>query len=242
MSVIEHLEELRYRLVISVLAIVAGAVIAYFLYNRLLDFLLHPLTESGEIGDLRVVDDKGNPQVYVPGVTTAFYLRIKLSGYAGFVFALPVVLYQLWRFITPGLHPREKRYAVPFVGSALILFGVGTFLAFLFLPLGLRFLLEFVPPAQPLIHLTEYLNFTIFMILAFGLAFQFPLALVFLGMIGVLPASALAKRRRMAFVLAFIVSALITPSGDPLTQSILAGAMYLLYEISILVIRFVLKR
>lgn len=244
MTVVEHLDELRYRLIVSVIAIAVGAVVAYALYQPLLDFLLHPLVEGGgKIGEVKVIDpETGKPLVYVPGVATAFFLRLRISGFAGLAFALPVVLYQLWRFVTPGLHPREKRYAIPFVVCAIGLFALGTFLAFQVLPAGLQFLLSFVPPAEPLIQLTEYINFTIFAILGFGIAFQFPLLLIFLGMIDVLPSRTLASKRRMAVLLCFVVGALATPGGDPVTQSVLAAALYVLYEISILVIRFVLKR
>lgn len=236
MTVIEHLTELRYRLIVSLTAIVVGGIVAYALYDPILELLLSPLDDSGSIGGVEV------DEVYVPGITTAFFLRMKVSAYMGLVFALPVTLYQFWRFITPGLHPREKRFAIPFVASALVLFGIGAWIAFAMMPVSIKFLLGFVGPAEPLIQLTEYLNFVIYMTMGFGLSFEFPLVLVFLGMLGVLPSSALTKRRRVAFLLAFLVAALATPSGDPLSQTILAVPLYILYEVSILVIRYGLKR
>ena len=242
MPVVEHLEELRYRLLVSVFAVLVGSVVAYTFYEPLLDFLLHPLSDAARDGEIKVLDENGDPLLFVGGVSTAFFLRIKISAFAGLAFALPVVMFQLWRFITPGLQPTEKRYAIPFVASALGLFALGGFVAFKVLPVGLEFLLGFVPPAQPLIQLTEYINFTIFAILGFGLSFEFPLVLVFLGLAGLLSSRTLARKRGLAFLLAFVVAALATPSGDPLTQTALAVPLYILYEVSILIIRFVLKR
>jgi sec-independent protein translocase protein TatC len=241
MSVVEHLEELRFRLIVSIVAVVAGAIVAYTFYEPLLDFLLHPLDSAGRVGEVQVVDEEGL-DVFVGGIATAFVLRLKVSAFAGLIFALPVVLFQLWRFITPGLQPREKRYSIPFVLSGLGLFALGGYVAFSILPVGIQFLLSFVPPAEPLIQLPEYLSFVMFTVLGFGLTFQFPLVLVFLGGAGIVSSAALRKRRRMAILLAFIASAIATPSGDPLSQTAMAVPLYILYEASIAIIRFVMKR
>jgi len=236
MSVIEHLDELRFRLIVSIAAVVGGSIVAYILYPSILGILRAPLDEAGRIGDVTVTD------LYLPGITTGFVLRIKVSAFAGIVFGLPVVLFQLWRFVTPGLEPQEKRYAIPFVASAVGLFALGAFVAFQIMPVGIEFLLGFVEPAKPLIQLPEYLNFVILMILAFGISFEFPLLLVFLALAGVITSRTLATRRRLAVLMAFIVAAVATPSGDPLSQTVMALPLYILYEASILVIRFVLKR
>jgi sec-independent protein translocase protein TatC len=236
MSVIEHLEELRFRIIASMAAVVLGAIIAYVLYEPILDFLLGPIDSAGRIGEVKVEN------VYVSGIATGFLLRIKVSAFAGLIFGLPVVLFQLWRFITPGLESREKRYAIPFVASALALFALGAFIAFRILPVGIQFLLSFTEPAEPLIQLPEYLNFVILMVLAFGISFEFPLVLVFLALAGLLSSRTLAGRRRIAVLMAFVVAAVATPGGDPLSQTAMAVPLYILYEASILVIRFVLKR
>jgi sec-independent protein translocase protein TatC len=237
MTVIQHLEEFRYRLIVSLLAVLVGTILAYIFYIPILNLLKHPLDEGGRIGDVRVDD------LFVTGITTAFVLRVKISFFAGVVIALPVTLYQLWRFITPGLESREKRFAVPFVLSSLALFALGPWFAFLILPTGIRFLLSFAgPPLTPLIHLSEYLSFVTLMILAFGITFEFPLVLVFLGMVGIVRSERLRSWRRYAFFISFVVAAVATPSQDPFSMLIMAGPLYVLYEISILVIRFALKR
>lgn len=236
MTVIEHLEELRYRLIVSIAAVVVGSVVAYVSYRPLLDLLLAPLDAAGRIGGVQVEN------VYVGGIATGFTLRLKISAFAGLVFALPVVLFQVWRFITPGLEPRERKYSIPFVLSALALFGLGAWFAFMLMPVGIKFLLGFVEPAQPLIQLSEYLNFVILMVLSFGISFEFPLVLVFLGAAGIVSSRALASKRRIAVFVAFLVAAIATPSADPLSQTMLAVPLYILYELSILVVRFVLKR
>lgn len=239
MSIIDHLEELRRRLIISAAAYVTAAVVAFIFYEPILDLLKLPLDQGGKIGEF-VVED-----VFVTGIATAFVLRVKVSLFAGLVLALPVLLYQLWRFITPGLEQNEKRYALPFVASSMVLFAIGTWFAFLILPTGIRFLLGFTSPEQgvkPLILLGEYLSFVNFTILAFGVTFEFPLLLIFLALAGVLTSRALAGARRIAIVVIVVVAAIATPSQDPVSQIVLALPLYLLYEISILVIRFALKR
>ncbi len=150
---------------------------------------------------------------------------------------------KLWRFITPGLAPREKRYAVPFVGSSLVLFALGTYFAFLILPTGIKFLLSFASgPLKPLIFVDQYLSFLMFMILAFGISFEFPLVLVFLAGVGIISSRQLREKRRHAIFLAFVVGAVATPSQDPYSMTAMAVPLYILYEISILVVRFALKK
>ena len=181
--------------------------------------------------------------VMCTAIVTAFVVRIKVSFFVGFIGALPVLLFQFWRFITPGLEPREKRYAIPFVGASLGLFALGTLFAFLVLPTGIRFLLTFASsPLEPLIRIDEYLSFLMFMILAFGVSFEFPLVLVFLAGVGIMPSARLRKYRRHAVMGAAIVGAVATPSQDPYSMVVMAVPLYILYEISILVIRYAMKK
>jgi len=238
MSLVEHLEELRYRLFVCIGAYVVLAVVAYFLYKPILNFMLHPLHHSGTVGHIKGSD----LQVYLGGIATGFILRVKTSAFAGLIFALPVILYQLWRFVTPGLEPRERKFALPFVLSAVGLFVLGGYIAFLILPLGIHWLLGFVAPAQPLIQLTEYMSFVFLLILAFGISFEFPLLLVSLAGVGILSSQQLSKARRAAILTAFIIAAVATPSQDPISQVVMAVPLYILYELSILVIRYGLKR
>ncbi len=231
MTLIEHLHELRRRLIIGLIAFGAGTVAAYVLYEPILDLLLEPVL-SGRVD-----------AVYVPGIVTAFFVRLKVSVFVGLVLALPVILFQLWRFITPGLLANEKRYAVPFVASSLALFGLGSYFAFLVLPTGIKFLLSFASgPLQPLIMVDQYLSFLIFMILAFGITFELPLVLVFLAMAGVVTSRWLGRHRRHAIFLVCVLAAVATPSGDPYSMLAMAVPLYILYEAAILVIRFALKR
>lgn len=239
MTVVEHLQEFRYRLVASIVAFVVATIVAYALYGPLLRLLKSPLDAAGSVGGFEIRD------LYVPGITTAFVLRVKVAAFAGVVLALPVILYHFWRFITPGLQPRERRFTIPFVVSSLGLFALGSWFAFLILPTGIRFLLGFTRPEEgvkPFIFLTEYLNFIFLMVIAFGITFEFPLVLVFLAAVGMIDSRKLRSWRRYAFFLVFLVAAIATPSQDPLSQVMMAGPLYVLYETSILVIRFALKK
>jgi sec-independent protein translocase protein TatC len=237
MTLADHLVELRHRIVVSLLAFTVGSVVAYALYEPILKVLTSPLDAAGTIGKVKVEN------LYVPGITTAFVLRMKISAVMGVIFAMPVLLYQLWRFITPGLYPKEKRYAIPFVTSALALFAFGVWFSFQLLPAGIRFLLGFIAEGQvPLIQFHEYIGFVTFMMLAFGITFEFPLVLVFLALVGVIGSQGLRRFRRYAIFVTFLVAAVATPSGDPLTQTAMAVPLYILYEVAILVIRFALKR
>lgn len=238
MTVVEHIDEFRRRILISIAAFAVGMVVAYVFYRDILQVLQHPLDEANRLGKVQV------DNVFVPGVTGPFLLRLKVSAFAGLLFSLPVLLFQLWRFITPGLHAKEKRYAIPFVGSSLALFAFGAWFAFLILPTGVRFLLSFVEPGiqEPFITFQDYLSFIIFMILAFGISFEFPIVLVFLGMAGIISSRQLRRWRRYAVLAVFIVAAVATPSQDPFSQIAMAAPLYILYEASILVIRFVLKK
>ena len=166
-----------------------------------------------------------------------------MSAYVGLLIALPVVLWQLWRFITPGLYDKEKRYAIPFVASSVVLFFLGSGLALWTFPNALRFLNEIGGvELQAMYTPDKYLSLVTFMMLAFGVGFEFPIVLVFLQMAGALTWQRLASWRRWAVVGIFVVVSVITPSGDPFTLFALSLPMILFYEISILMGRFVIKR
>src|SRR5437764_8209578 len=191
MSLVEHLTELRRRLIISAIAVVVGAIICFTLYPFILNFLIGPYQD---------VTGKKNLQVLDP--LEAFATRLKIAGYGGIFVASPVVLWQLWRFITPGLHPKEKRYAIPFVIASMLLFLMGAAVALLTLKPALQFLqsvgghdLTTYYRAGP------YLSLVMLMIIAFGVAFEFPILLVFLELAGVLPSAKLRKWRRPAIVI-----------------------------------------
>jgi sec-independent protein translocase protein TatC len=172
-----------------------------------------------------------------------FSTRIKLSAYIGLLLALPVVLWQLWRFITPGLNPNERRYAVPFILCSVALFGLGAVLALWTFPKTLEFFAAFGGDQLELLYTpSKYIGLLVMMMLIFGLGFEFPVVLVALQAAGVLHWRTLASWRRYAVVGIFVIDAVITPSGDPVTLLAMAVPMVLFYEGAILLGRFVLRR
>jgi sec-independent protein translocase protein TatC len=233
MPVLDHLAELRNRIFISAVAIVIGAVVVFFLSNQIIEWLVRYYKDATH----------GQKDALIfTGPVDAFVTRLKVATYGGFVVALPIWLYQLWRFITPGLNPKEKRYAVPFVASAIVLFLVGALVAFLTLEPALRFLIDVGGSAQqPLFTSDKYLTLVSLMIVAFGLSFEFPVVLVFLLLARVLTTRQLRRWRRWAIVLITVFAAVITPSQDPYSLLFMAVPMYLFYEASILIGR-ILKR
>ncbi len=240
MSVLEHLDELRRRIVISFFAIAAGAVVGWFLYPYVLELLQDPYCEY-----LRENPDVKPPagcRLVINSVVDAFLTKIKMVGFLGLIVALPVVLYQLWAFIVPGLTSREKKWSIPFIATATILFLVGAAFSIWTLPRALAFLLGFGGEAVvPLITFDRYLGFVTLVTLAFGVSFLFPVVLVFLEAVGVLSWRRLASWRRWTILGIAVFSAVITPSGDPYTMFAMMIPMYLFYEASIIIGR-IMKR
>jgi sec-independent protein translocase protein TatC len=184
----------------------------------------------------------GTSTLFITDPLEGFSTRLKVSGYTGVVLAMPVVLWQLWRFVTPGLHRRERRLAVPFVSSAVGLFVLGAGLAFWTLPKALEFLVEIGGEnLETIFSPGKYLGLVTFMMLAFGLAFEFPVVLVFLQLARILPSRKLRDWRRPVAVGIFVFVAIVTPSQDPYSLFALAVPMYAFYELSIVAGRL-LKR
>lgn len=231
MTLVGHLRELRTRLIRSVLAIVVCAVIVYLLKNRIYDFLAAPYCDLKESKGL---DCK---QLFIiTSPLESFQVAISLAGWGGLMLSMPVVLYQLARFILPGLYPHERRIILPFVGASVILLLLGVTSGYLLMPKTLSVLSSFGPTYfTELFSPSVYFGFFVKMLLAFGLAAEFPLVLVFLQLIGILKPAALRKNRRIAFVAVVLAAAVITPTGDPFTLFVLALPMYLFYEAAILV-------
>jgi sec-independent protein translocase protein TatC len=231
MTVVEHLAELRRRIIISLVAIAAGAVVCFVAFDAILGFLVDPYTEV-----------TGNEALIFTDPLEAFTTRLRVSGYGGLVLGSPVILWQLWRFVTPGLYPREKRFAVPFVASSVALFALGAFVAIQTFPRALEFLLGFGgEELTPLLSAGRYLSLISLMILAFGLAFEFPLVLMFLLLARVLTTAQLRSARRWVAIGVVVFSAVITPSGDPYSQLMMAVPMYVFYEV-VIVLGRVLRR
>ena len=233
-TLVEHLGELRSRLVNAVIALAIGGAIGFMLYDPVLELLLRPYCDVKGGVDCRLI---------VTDPLEGFSTRIKLSAYLGLLMALPVVLWQLWRFITPGLNPNERRYAVPFVLSSVALFGLGAVLALWTFPKTLEFFAAFGGDQLELFYTpSKYIGLLVMMMLIFGLGFEFPVVLVALQAAGVLRWETLVAWRRYALVGIFVIDAVITPSGDPVTLLAMAVPMCLFYEGSILIGRLVLQR
>ena len=230
MPLVEHLFELRNRLAKSVAAIVVAMIVVFWFYQPVYDFLREPYC--------RTAISKGQCNLYVLDVFGQFKVRLRIAGIGGVVAASPVWLYQLGAFITPALHRKEKRYAASFLAAALVLFATGTVFAYLTIDKGLQFLLTV--GGDGVINLTglqSYLSFVTLTLLAFGVAFLFPVVVMFLNVAGVLTAHRLiAMRRGMIVGLAFF-AAVITPSTDPFTFFAMALPLWFLYEVCILVAR-----
>ena len=233
MTVVEHLSELRRRLVISIVAVTLGAIVCYIFAPSIIRFFLDFYRDA--IG-------RKHRNFIFTGPLDAFVTRLKIATYGGIVLALPVWLWELWRFITPGLEKREKRYAIPFVLSSIALFALGGFVAMLTLPEALNFLLNVGGSnLQPLLTADRYISLVALMIVAFGIAFEFPVLLMFLLLARVLTTQRLRKWRRWAIVSIVTFAAVITPSQDPYSLFFMAVPMYIFYEACILLGR-ILKR
>jgi sec-independent protein translocase protein TatC len=233
MTLVEHLGELRSRIVKAVLALAVGSMIGFTLSNQALRFLVDPYCEAqaGKSCQLVVIDP-----------LEGFSTRIKLAVFIGFVIAAPVILWQIWRFVTPGLHKNEKRYAIPFIVCSILLFVAGATVAVTTFPKALDFLIAVGgPDLVPLFSPSKYLRLYMLVVLAFGISFEFPILLTFLQLARILKSEQLKKWRRGAIISIVVFAAVITPSQDPITLLAMAGPMYLFYEISILLGR-VLRR
>ena len=233
MTVVEHLAELRRRIVISLVAVTLGATVCYIFAPSIIRFFLQYYKDA--------TNGQRNSFIFT-GPLDAFVTRIKVATYGGLVLASPVWLWELWRFITPGLDRREKRYAIPFIVSSILLFALGGFVAFVTLPEALSFLLNAGgSELKPLLTADKYLSLVSLMVVAFGIAFEFPVLLMFLLLARVITTRQLRKWRRWAIVIIVTFAAVITPSQDPYSLFFMAVPMYIFYEMSILIGR-ALKR
>lgn len=223
MTIWEHVAELRSRLIKCAIAVAIGAIIGWFLTPAVLDFIREPY----EAAQARV---GGDSRLLALDPLEPFMVRLKLAGYLGIAFAMPVLLWQIWRFVTPGLYPHEKKYAIPFVASSLVLFAMGASIAYYTLNPALEFLTSIAGEAIVTQYSPEkYVTLVLYMMLAFGAGFEFPVLLVALQLIGVLKPRQLVGFWRMAMVIIAVVAAVITPSQDPISMAALAVPMALLY-------------
>jgi sec-independent protein translocase protein TatC len=233
MSVVEHLTELRRRIIIAIIAITLAGVVCFIFSESIIKFFVEYYKDATE--------GERNQLIFL-GPLDAFITRVKVATYGGIVLALPIWLWELWRFITPGLNPNEKRYAIPFVLTSIVLFALGAFVALLTMPKALEFLLNVGgDQLTPELTADKFLSFASLMLVAFGLAFEFPVVLVFLLLARVITTQQLRRWRRPAIVIIVIFAAVITPSQDPYSLFFMVVPMYIFFEASIIIGR-VLKR
>ncbi len=230
MTVFEHLAELRSRLLRALAALAVGAVVGYIVFPDVLSILIRPYCAVS--GDL--LGATGECRLIALRPLEPFSVRVKTSIVMGLLLTAPVISYQLWRFVTPGMTPRERRLTLPFVVLTQVMFAAGVVFAYLVIPQGLRILLQLGGPGiEALLSADEYLSFFLTMSVAFGLVFELPLVLIFLALIGVVNVRMLQRARPYAVVVMFIAAAFITPTTDAVTLLLLALPMVAFYELSV---------
>lgn len=230
MSLADHLRELRYRVIVSALAIVLASVAAAVFYNQLYEFLLRPWTQA--VASLKVTNPNIDTQSVITGVNTPLILAIKVCAVAGLVAASPLWLYQLWAFIMPALLAKEKKWALIFVSVALPLFCSGVAVGYVIMPQAISVMISFTPSSVPVLNLLEinqFLELMIQLMVIFGLGFLIPVVVIGLNLAGVVKASQLAKARAYVIFGTFVFGAAATPSTDPFSMLALAVPMCLLF-------------
>ena len=224
MTLVDHLSELRRRIFICVAAVLVGTVIGFYFSGELIHILKGPIGPDKKLNFL--------------GPGEGFFITIKLSFVVGIVLAMPVLLYEFWQFISPGLTRDERRLARPWVPVALLFFALGVGVAWFILPYAASFLLGFqsedltyLPAADP------YFGFVATLFLAFGLTMEFPIVLVLLSKVGIVTSQRLRSSRRIVILGIAIFAAVVTPGGDIVSPLVLGFVMYLLYELSIILVK-----
>ncbi len=228
-----HLEELRRRLIACAIAIGIGFVVCYFFSERLFQILVMPLKANMAAGD----------RLIFTSLPEMFFTYLKTAFLAGALLVAPVLFYQLWMFIAPGLYQNEKQFVIPFVVCSTILFVGGSLFGYLVVfPFGFRFFLGFANDyIQALPSVKQYFSFSIKLLLAFGVVFELPVVMFFLARMGLVSSQILRRQRKYAILLTFIVAAILTPP-DVVTQLMMAGPLLVLYEISIFIAKIAEKR
>ena len=227
MSLVKHLEELRYRIIRSLLAVLLGSVVSYYFIGDIMHYLTLP------VGKL-----------YYLQPSEAFFTYLKVAVAAGFLLALPVVFYHVWRFFLPALTRSERQVIALLVPISVLLFFIGlAFSFFVVLPAAVKFFMGFGgEDLQAMFSVDRYFDFVLTFVLPFGFVFELPLAIVILGKIGIIGSEFLAKHHRTVIFLSFVISAIITPTPDVFTQSMLALPMILLYEVGFLIVKYVMRK
>jgi sec-independent protein translocase protein TatC len=234
-----HLEELRRRLIICFIAVAVGFLVAYGFAEEIFQILMRPI-----IRVLPFENPTQKPSLIFTGIAEGFLTYLKVAFLTGLFLAVPVIFYELWKFVAPGLYRHEKRYVLPFVLLSTVFFvGGALFGYFVVFPIGFQFFIktfttEFI---KPLPSIKEYLSFSTKLLMAFGIVFELPLLIFFLSRIGVVNAAFLSRQRKYAVLIIFIVAATITPP-DIISQLMMAGPLIVLYEIGVIVARLFGKK
>ncbi len=232
MTLVGHLAELRMRIVRCLLAIAIGAAVILIFYDQVLQFLTQPYRNLCEVKP----ELKCNGSLFVLGPIEGLAQRMRVAGYGGLIIALPVIFWQLWRFIVPALSKREKRYTIPFIATSIVLFVLGGALAYWTLDKALEFLISWSgKDVTQAYQISKYISLVALMVLAFGIGFLVPVLVVFLQLVGVVTPRTLIKQWRYSIVAVFAIAAVITPSGDPVSMMALAIPMTLLFVLAILI-------
>jgi sec-independent protein translocase protein TatC len=229
MPLMEHLRELRSRIFKALIAIVLGGVVGWILYEPIFTFIITPIESVAE--ELRA--DGFDIRITLASVTSPFTLQLKIAAMTGIVLASPVWIYQLWAFVTPGLHKQERRYGYAFMFTAVPLFLAGVAVALWVLPKGLALLIGFTPEGvSNFLAVDAYLSFLVRTMIVFGIGFLVPVFIVGLNLVGILSANAIRRSWRWTILAVFIFGAVATPTGDPLSMMLLAGPMLVLILIA----------
>ncbi len=232
MSMMDHLNELRMRIIRCVLSVGIGFFLFLAFYDPIKNFLTQPYRNLCE----QRPDFKCDGSLYSLGPLDGFSARMKLCAYGGIVLALPVILWQIWRFVVPALSKKEKRYAVPFISSTVVLFAAGCGLAYWTLDKALEFLISWSgTDVTSTFQVTKYMMLVVLMMLAFGVGFLSPVLMVFIQLAGLVTPKTLVKQWRYAIMIIFVTAAVITPSGDPISMMALAVPLTILYLLAVLV-------
>jgi sec-independent protein translocase protein TatC len=236
-TVEQHLQDLRRALIVSLIAWGVGTGMSAVFTQRIIGALIYPL-HSVLIHHNRLIS---MPIITSP--TELFTIPLKVAMVSGVVISLPVILWQIWTFLSPGLRPAERRFALPFIVSGLVLFGAGACLGYFLMPIWLNLLLTFVGSnATYFPDLNQYLSFLLNVIVGFGVTFELPVVIVLLGLVGIVSSSWLRRRRKIVWVVIIVGAELVTPGADPFSPLLLAVPLLGLFELSVLVLARGLKR
>ncbi|KRT69978.1 MAG: Sec-independent protein translocase protein TatC [candidate division NC10 bacterium CSP1-5] len=246
MPFLSHLEELRRRLIVSLIAIAIGFVLSFQFSEEIMGILKRILTTTFAFQRTYpyvVVVAKAAPQLIFVAPAEAFWAHIKIGFLTGLMLATPVLLFELWRFVSPGLLERERRFALPFVVLGTVFFFVGlSFCYFVVLPFAMNFLLTYkTEHLTPMLSIGLFIDFTVKFMIAFGLIFQLPLLISLASRLGLVTSKFLAQNRKYAVLINFVVAAVLTPTPDIFNQLLMAGPLCLLYEVGIWAARIIEK-